>query len=52
VNVFPIKLAEAFNQALNLSVAICYPTRENIGHLLAKGYRVASGLKNKIGGLS
>jgi len=52
VNVFPVKLAEAFNQALNLSVAICYPTRENIGHLLAKGYRVASGLKNKIGGLS
>jgi large subunit ribosomal protein L10 len=52
VNVFPSKLIEAFNQALNLSVAISYPTKENIGHLLAKGYRIASGLKNKIGGLN
>jgi large subunit ribosomal protein L10 len=52
VNVFPIKLAEAFNQALNLSVAICYPTKENIKYLLAKAYRIASSLKNKIGGMS
>jgi large subunit ribosomal protein L10 len=52
VNVFPIKLVEAFNQALNLSVAICYPTKENIKYLLAKAYRIASSLKNKIGGMS
>lgn len=52
VNIFPSKLAEAFNQALNLSVAICYPTKENIKYLLAKAYRIASSLKNKIGGMS
>lgn len=52
VNIFPNKLVEAFNQALNLSVAISYPTKENIGHLLAKGYRIANWLKDKIGGLS
>ena len=48
VNVFPSKMVEAFNQALNLSVAICYPTKENIKYLLAKAYRIASSLKNKL----
>ncbi len=52
VNVFPSKLIEGFNQALNLSVAICYPTKESIKHLLAKGYHISSNLKNKIGGMS
>jgi large subunit ribosomal protein L10 len=44
------KLKEAFNQALNLSVSICYPTKENIGRLLAKAYRQAKSIENKIGG--
>jgi large subunit ribosomal protein L10 len=30
------KLKEAFNNALNLSVSISYPTKQNIGFLLAK----------------
>jgi large subunit ribosomal protein L10 len=44
------KLKEAFSQALSLSVEIEFPTKENIGYLLAKGYQIASGIQNKIGG--
>lgn len=44
------KLKDAFNQALNLSVFICYPTRDNIKNLLAKAYRQAKAIENKIGG--
>jgi len=50
VNVFVGKLKEAFSHALNLSVSICYPTKENINHLLAKAYNQAKVLENKIGG--
>jgi len=46
------KLKEAFTQALNLSVEIEFPTKENIGYLLAKGCQIASGIRNKIGGTS
>ncbi|MFH0711274.1 MAG: 50S ribosomal protein L10 [Candidatus Aenigmatarchaeota archaeon] len=46
------KLKEAFTQALNLSVEIEFPTKENIGYLLAKGFQIASGIRNKIGGTS
>lgn len=44
------KLKEAFSQALNLSVFICYPTKENVSQLLAKAYRQAKALESKIGG--
>jgi len=46
------KLKEAFTQALNLSVEIEFPAKENIGYLLAKGYQIASGIQSKIGGKS
>jgi large subunit ribosomal protein L10 len=44
------KLKEAFNQALNLSVFICYPTKDNIKQLLTKAYNQAKVLENKTGG--
>jgi large subunit ribosomal protein L10 len=45
------KLKDAFNNALNLSVSISYPTKANIGFLLAKAAREANALeKLKIGG--
>lgn len=50
VNIYPEKLKEAFNQALNLSVNICYPTKENIKYLLAKAFNTAKSLE-RIGGV-
>lgn len=50
VNIYPDKIKEAFNQALNLSINISYPTKENIGYLLVKAYQTAKGLENKFGG--
>ncbi len=44
------KIKEAFNQALNLSVAISYPTKENVVRLFAKAYQQAKAIENKIGG--
>ena len=44
------KIKDAFNQALNLSVAISYPTKENVGRLFAKAYQQAKAIKNRIGG--
>ena len=49
VEVYPQKLKEAFNQALNLSVAINYPTKENIKYLLMKAYQRGKVLEKKIG---
>lgn len=49
VKIYPEKLKEAFNQALNLSVSINYPTKENIKFLLAKGFIAAKALE-KFGG--
>jgi len=49
VEEYPEKVKEAFNQALNLSIAIGYPTKENIGYLLSKAYHSAQALE-KIGG--
>lgn len=46
VNVFPSKLGELFNGALNLSVVIAYPTKENIKFLLGKCFNVATAIKN------
>jgi len=44
------KLKEAFNNALNLSVSISYPTKTNIGFLLAKAAREANALEKISGG--
>ncbi len=44
------KIREAFSQALNLSVAINYPTKENIGYLLSKAYNQAKYLDEKLMG--
>lgn len=51
VNIFPEKLKEGFSQALNLSVAICYPTKDNIKFLLAKAFNSAAAVESKIGGM-
>jgi large subunit ribosomal protein L10 len=40
---------QAHQRALNLSVAVGYPTRENIKLLLAKAYRTAKVIENKLG---
>ena len=47
--VFPQMLARAFNNALNLSIFIAFPTNENIKHLIAKAVRAASTIKDLIG---
>lgn len=44
------KIREAFQQALNLSVNIIYPTKETIGYILAKAYQQAKAIQNKMGG--
>jgi len=44
------KIREAANQALNLSVSISYPTKQNIGYLFSKAYRQAKVIEEKIGG--
>jgi large subunit ribosomal protein L10 len=44
------KLKEAFSYALNLSVSISYPTKQNIGFLLAKAAREANTLEKLSGG--
>jgi large subunit ribosomal protein L10 len=51
VEIYPNQLKEAFNQALNLSVNIGYPTKENIKYLLAKAYQQAKFVESKIGGV-
>jgi large subunit ribosomal protein L10 len=51
VEEYPEMVKVAFNQALNLSIAIDYPTKENIGYLLSKAFNSAQALE-KIGGAS
>jgi len=51
VNIYPGKMNEAFNQALNLSINICYPTKENIKFLLVKAFNSAKVLEGKVGGV-
>jgi large subunit ribosomal protein L10 len=41
-------IKECFSKALNFSIAIEYPTKENIGYLLSKAYQEAKALENKI----
>ena len=51
VGEYPNKLKEAFSKAVNLSVAICFPTKENVKYLFAKAYQQAKALESKIGGV-
>lgn len=44
------KLVSSHQAAMNLSVAVGYPTKENIKLLLAKAYRAEKAIENKIGG--
>lgn len=46
VNIFPSKLGEAFSGALNLSVVVVYPTKENIKVLLAKCFNASTVIQN------
>ena len=50
VELYPQKLKDSFNQALNLSVAIEYPTKENVKYLLTKAYQRGKALEKKVGG--
>jgi len=45
VNEFPVQLPIAYNNAINLSVAIAYPTKKNITILIAKAAKEAKALK-------
>ena len=47
---FPDMLIAAYNSALNLSVFISYPTKENINHLIARAARAANVIKDLVGG--
>lgn len=49
VTEFPKMLPRAFNHALNLSVHITYPTKENITHLLVKAIRAANSISGLVG---
>jgi large subunit ribosomal protein L10 len=49
VEEYPEKIKIAFGQALNLSISIGFPTKENIKYLLSKAYNEAKALE-KIGG--
>jgi len=44
VNVYPEKMKECFNNALNLSINISYPTKENIKYLLIKAINTAKAI--------
>lgn len=46
---YPQMLLHAFNNALNLSVSIVFPTKENIKYLLAKANRAANAINALIG---
>jgi len=46
-NTFQEKLKVAFSNALSLSVAVCYPTRDSIKYLLAKAYNIADVFEKK-----
>lgn len=48
VEIYPEKMKEMFNQALNLSVVIGYPTNENVKYLLAKAYQEGKIIESKI----
>jgi large subunit ribosomal protein L10 len=51
VKTFPEKLASAHQQAVNLSVNVCYPTKETIKLLLIKAFNNAKAIE-KMGGVT
>lgn len=42
-------IKDAFVNAINLTVNISYPTKENVKYLFSKAYQIAKGLENKLG---
>lgn len=50
IKTYPDKLKDGFNNAMNMSVAIGFPTKENIKYLLLKAHQNAMGLANLRGG--
>jgi len=46
---YPRMLSQAFNNALNLSVSIAFPVKENIKHLLTKASQAAKAISNLVG---
>jgi large subunit ribosomal protein L10 len=46
--VYPSMLPQAFEKALNLSVHVCFPTKESIKYLLSKAVRAAGGLNSVV----
>ncbi|HLC59299.1 MAG TPA: 50S ribosomal protein L10 [archaeon] len=44
------KVKQGFSHALSLTVSIGYPTKENIGHLLAKAHNAAKLIESKVSG--
>jgi large subunit ribosomal protein L10 len=44
---FPLMIPDAFQKAINLSVVIEFPTKENIKHLLMKAVRSANAINGK-----
>lgn len=52
VNVYPEKIKEVYNSAMNLSITICYPTKGNIKFILAKAFNSTNAITSKVGGVS
>ncbi len=44
------EMRKAINRAINLSIAIEYPTKETVGFLFAKAYNIAKFIKERVGG--
>ncbi|MCD6371130.1 MAG: 50S ribosomal protein L10 [Candidatus Aenigmarchaeota archaeon] len=51
VEVYPEKLKECVANALNLCIAVGYPTKESVKYLLIKAYTHAKIIREKIGGV-
>jgi len=51
VNLYPQKIKECFSNALNFSINIGFPTKENIKYLLIKAHQHAKAIELKIGGV-
>jgi len=52
VKIYPEKIKEAHNSAMNLSVNVGYPTKENIKFLLAKAFNSINAISSRVGGVS
>jgi len=51
VKIFPEMVVAAHQNAVNLSVYVCYPMKDNIKLLLAKAFNSAKAIENKVGGV-